>query len=151
MLINITGWVTNLTVTFLCFLHTIWFCLEWFVIKLCCISIFFISPSVQEVAGENGQSTHLAEGNDDGSNADDARRLVENMEMSITEGTQIYGELEEGDEYGSEVGGDDEDEGDDDETDDDDNESDLQPGEVSVGKKIWTFFTTGSIMSSSTW
>ncbi|KAI3941601.1 hypothetical protein MKW92_045306, partial [Papaver armeniacum] len=62
-----------------------------------------------------------------------------NMEMSITEGTQIYGELEEGDEYGSEVRGDDEDDG---ETDDDDNESDLQPGEVSVGKKIWTFFTT---------
>ncbi|KAI3970700.1 hypothetical protein MKX01_024347 [Papaver californicum] len=119
-----------------------------------------VSPSVQEVAGENGQRTHLvqvttlesvtevqefivsrAEGND-GSNADDARRLVENMEMSITEGTQIYCEHEEGDEYGSEVRGDDEDEGDDSETDDDDNESDLQPGEVSVGKKIWTFFTT---------
>ncbi|RZC60799.1 hypothetical protein C5167_022558 [Papaver somniferum] len=117
-----------------------------------------VLPSVKEVAGENGQSTHLvqvttlrsvtetqefvisrAEGNNDGSNADDARRLVENMEMSITEGTQIYGELEEGDEYGSEVRGDDEDDG---ETDDDDNESDLQPGEVSVGKKIWTFFTT---------
>ncbi|KAI3840726.1 hypothetical protein MKX03_010970 [Papaver bracteatum] len=120
-----------------------------------------VSPSVQEVAGENGQSTRMvqvttlrsvtevqefvvsrAEGNDDGSNADDARRLVENMEMSMTEGTQIYGELEEGDEYGSEIRGDDEDEGDDGETDDDDNESDLQPGEVSVGKKIWTFFTT---------
>ncbi|KAI3931256.1 hypothetical protein MKX01_040173 [Papaver californicum] len=119
-----------------------------------------VLPSVQEAAGENGQSTHLVqvttlksvtevqefivsrvEGNN-GSNADDARRLVENMEMSITEGTRIYGEHEEADEYGSEVRGEDEDEGDDGETDDDDNESDLQPGEVSVGKKIWTFFTT---------
>ncbi|RZC58583.1 hypothetical protein C5167_005879 [Papaver somniferum] len=42
-----------------------------------------------------------AEGNDDGSNADDARRLVENMKTSITEGTHIYGELEEGNEYGN--------------------------------------------------
>ncbi|RZC72350.1 hypothetical protein C5167_035580 [Papaver somniferum] len=55
---------------------------------------------VQEVAGENGQSTHLAERNHDGNNAGDVRRLVENMEKSITEETQIYGELEEGNEYG---------------------------------------------------
>ncbi|KAI3926295.1 hypothetical protein MKW98_028431, partial [Papaver atlanticum] len=55
----------------------------------------------QEVAEVQEFVVSRAEGNDDGINVDDARRLVENMENSITEGTQIYGELEEGNEYGN--------------------------------------------------
>ncbi|OVA09014.1 hypothetical protein BVC80_9097g79 [Macleaya cordata] len=118
-------------------------------------------PSVVGVASENGQSTHLVQvttlksvmevqefiidgaAENDGSNAD-TRRLAESMEFNGTECTEIYGE-ERGEEYGSEVGRGDgygDEEGEDEDEDGDDDESELHPGEASIGKKLWNFFTT---------
>ncbi|KAF8407876.1 hypothetical protein HHK36_007014 [Tetracentron sinense] len=117
-----------------------------------------LSPSV-EVGNENGGSTHLVQvtasksiveilevsadrvdGFETVANSDEGntytRKLVEeNMELSeevneLIEGAGDYGNE---DEYGSECRG---------EEDDDGDEETEHPGEVSIGKKLWTFFTT---------
>ncbi|XP_050230580.1 protein CROWDED NUCLEI 1 [Mercurialis annua] len=90
-------------------------------------------PSVIGIASENGGSTHfeqleLVSYTGDG-DADTARNLVENATLS----EEVNGTPEEAGD--SAVADDDE--------DDEDEESESEhPGEASIKKKLWTFFTT---------
>ncbi|KAF8399184.1 hypothetical protein HHK36_015049 [Tetracentron sinense] len=116
-----------------------------------------LAPSVG-VANENAESTHLVQvtelksvveiqelservvryeiaADSEGGNAD-TTKLVENMELSeeVNGTMEGAGEYDDEDEYGSEFHGE--------EDDGNDDESSEHPGEASIGKKLWTFFTT---------
>ncbi|XP_024022317.1 protein CROWDED NUCLEI 1 [Morus notabilis] len=97
-------------------------------------------------ASENGGSLHLVRcttvANTEDGFVDATKNMVENTALSEeVNGTPERGrEYADGDDYRSESQGDDasnvEDE------DEDDDEESQHPGEVSIGKKLWTFLTT---------
>ncbi|KDP32925.1 hypothetical protein JCGZ_12956 [Jatropha curcas] len=100
-------------------------------------------PTSIGIASENGGSAHFVQMEKVSDNQDDdtTRNLVGNAALSEeVNGTPEGGrEYDVTDKHWSESRR--EDDGDEDDDDDDEDES-QHPGEVSIGKKLWTFFTT---------
>ena len=100
------------------------------------VVIFFVFPFMYHL-----QCSAVAE--TEGNYADATKNMADNTALSeeVNGTPERAGEYTDGDEYRSESHADDASHVEDEDEDEDDEES-QHPGEASIGKKLWTFFTT---------